>query len=476
MKATRISSLLLALSIVLGLLAGCAAPQPAAPAANPPTAAAPAAVAPTAAAPAAVAPTAADPAAAPTQAASGKVTELTMWSFIAQHLTFMEKMAATWNQQHPDEQIKLVPTEIPWAQIHDKLLIAFQAGQGAPDIADVENGRWPIFMKGDIQFLELNKYVEPYKADLVMPILDVVSKNGKIYAAPSHIGATVMYYNTELLGKAGIDFKTIKTWDDYEAALKTYKDKTGKYMTYCETYGAYEFTVLLGEQGKDLIDDQGMPQLTTPEALKAIQRIRKWADNDLCGFIPTGNADTDEGKAAVYQGEVAALAYPLWYMSRFTDEMPDLAGKIAIAPLPVWDANSYKSMGLGGTGTTVYKNSPNADLAARFITWAKLSEEGSAGLWTDLGFDPVNKKVAQNQAIIKDPNNKFLKYFNTNPFDVLAQVSDKMMTIKTMQNSATINDYLSNKTWNRILVNKEDTAKVMEETQKELTSQSTPPQ
>jgi arabinosaccharide transport system substrate-binding protein len=129
-------------------------------------------------------------------------------------------------------------------------------------------------------------------------------------------------------------------------------------------------------------------------------------------------------------------------------------------------------MGLGGTGTTVYKNSPHADLAARFVTWAKLSEEGSAILWTDIGFDPVNKKVSQNLEVTRDPGNKFLAYFQTNPFDVLAQVQDKMFTIKTMQNSATINDYLSANTWNRILVDREDPATVLEETQNELMSQS----
>jgi arabinosaccharide transport system substrate-binding protein len=285
-----------------------------------------------------------------------------------------------------------------------------------------------------------------------------------------------MYYNTELLDQAGIDYKTIKTWDDFESAMKTYKEKTGKYMTYCETYGAYQFTVLLAQQGKDLIDDKGMPQLNTPEALKAIERIRGWADEDLCAFIPSGNADTDEGRAAVANGEVAALMYPLWYMSRFTENMANLSGKVAIASLPVWDENSYKSLGLGGTGTTVYKNSPHADLAARFITWAKFSEEGSALLWTDLGNDPINKKVAQNLAVTRDPGNKFLQYFQTNPFDVLAQVQDKMFTVKTMQNSGTINDYLSNTTWNRILVNKEDPATVMNETQTEMEAQAQPPQ
>lgn len=455
MKPTKLFSILFSLVIVLGLLAGCAAPKPPAENVQPQTPAVEA---------------------APVKAPTAKATELTYWTFVTQHADFLQKRAATWNEQHPDEQITLVPTHIPWAQIHDNLLIAFQAGQGAPDIADIEIGRWPVFMRGDVQLLDLTKYIDPYRADLVTNRLDIYSKDGKNYGAPTHIGATVMYYNTDLLDQAGVDYKTIKTWDDFESALKAYKEKTGKYMTYCETYGAYQFTILLSQQGKDLVDDKGMPQLNTPEAVKAIERIRGWADKDICAFIPSGNADTDEGKAAVASGEVAALMYPLWYMSRFTDEMSDLSGKIAIAPLPVWDGNSYKSLGLGGTGTTVYKKSPNADLAARFITWAKLTEEGSTILWTDLGNDPVNKKVAQNLAVTKDPGNKFLQYFETNPFDVLAQIQDKMFTVKTVQNSGTINDYLSNTTWIRILVNKEDPAKVMNETQKEMEAQAQPAQ
>jgi arabinosaccharide transport system substrate-binding protein len=458
MKTTKFLSILLLLGVILSLITGCAAPKSSGekPAANAPTEAAAAQN-------------------APTQAATGKVTDLQVWSFIQQHLDFFQKMAKTWNEDHPDEQINIVPTFIAWSDIHDKLLTAMQAGQGVPDVADIEISKWSNFMKGDIQLLDLNKYEEPYKADLVQQIMEVFSKDGHLYGAPSHLGATVMYYNTDLLSQGGVDYKTIKTWGDYEQALKTYKEKTGKYMTYCETYGAYQFTVLLGEQGKDLIDDQGMPQLTTPEAMKAVNEIKKWKDEDLCGSIPTGNADTPEGKAAVANGDVAALMYPLWYMSRFTDEMSNLAGKIAIAPLPVWDDNSYKSMGLGGTGTTVYKNSPNADLAAKFIAWAKLSEEGSAILWTDIGFDPINTRVYQNLEITKDPGNKFLKYFETNPFDVLSQIKDKMFTIKTMQNTGKINDYLSANTWTRIIDNGEDPAKVMDETQNELMSQSEKP-
>ncbi len=465
MKTARFLSILLVLSFVLGLCAGCAQPTPtAAPAAAPTKAPA---AAPTDA-PAAAAPTE-SPA---TQAPASKATDLEIWSFVEGHLKFYQKMAVAWNEKNPDRQINLVPTYLDWAAMHDKLYTAMVAGEGVPDIADVEISKWPNFMNGEIQFLDLTSYVAPYKENLVTNRLEIYSKDGKEYGAPSHIGATVMYYNTELLKAAGIDYTTIVTWGDFEKALRTYKEKTGKYMTYCETYGSYEFTVLLTQMGKDLIDEKGMPQLDSPEALKATQLIRKWVDEDIIGFIPTGNADTPEGKAAVANGDVAALMYPLWYMGRFTGEMPNLAGKIAIAPLPVFDENSYQSVGLGGTGTIVYKGSKHAELAAEFITWAKLSEVGSTALWTDLGFDPVNKLVSKNLEVTKDSGNKFLSYFVTNPFDVLAKVQNKMFTAKTMQNSGIINDYLSATTWNRIYVSRDDPATVLKETQKELMSQA----
>jgi len=403
---------------------------------------------------------------------SAEVTELEIWSFVEGHLQFYEKMAGIWNEENPDRQIELVSTHLDWSAMHDKLYTALLAGEGVPDLVDVEISKWPNFMEGEIQFLDLTSYAEPYMDDLVTSRLEVYSKDGALYGAPSHIGATVMYYNTELLESAGIEYTTIETWDDFEEALRTYREATGNYMTYCETYGAYWFTTMLAEMGVDLIDENGMPQLNTEEALTAVTLIRKWVDDDLIGFITTGNADTPEGQAAVANGEVAALPYPLWYMSRFTSYMENLSGKIAIAKLPVFDENSYKSVGLGGTGTVVYKNSEYADLAAEFITFAKLSELGSTYLWTDLGFDPINKLVWENLEVTQDPGNKFLAYFQTNPFDVLAEIQDGIFAVKTMQNSGLINDYLSSTTWNRIYVNLEDPATVLEETQDELMSQA----
>jgi hypothetical protein len=43
--------------------------------------------------------------------------------------------------------------------------------------------------------------------------------------------------------------------------------------------------------------------------LKSVPLIKKWVDADIIGYIPSGNADTEEGKAAVFNREIAAPGY-----------------------------------------------------------------------------------------------------------------------------------------------------------------------
>ena len=68
-------------------------------------------------------------------------------------------------------------------------------------------------------------------------------------------------------------------------------------------------------------------------------------------------------------GGAASVWMPLWYMGRFTDYMPDLKGKMAIRPMPVFDGSvngiksKYLSTGMGGTGTAVTMKSKNLQLA-----------------------------------------------------------------------------------------------------------------
>ena len=61
---------------------------------------------------------------------------------------------------------------------------------------------------------------------------------------------------------------------------------------------------------------------------------------------------------------------------------------VAIAPAPVVDNTKAKSVGGGGTGTSVVAGKEHADLAAEFLAYAKLSYDGNVEIWNALGFDP----------------------------------------------------------------------------------------
>ena len=142
-------------------------------------------------------------------------THMEMWSFVSQHNDFYAKMLEKWNEQNPDRQIQITFTTYPFGDMHNKMIMALQTGEGAPDLCDIERGQFPNFLQGEVQLYALNDALEPYMGDLVQSRFDIYSKDGNYYGAPTHVGATVMYYNDELLSQYGIDYTTIKTWDDY---------------------------------------------------------------------------------------------------------------------------------------------------------------------------------------------------------------------------------------------------------------------
>lgn len=154
------------------------------------------------------------------------VPVLDFWTFQELHLGFYQKMADLWNKENPDRQFKFNGEVLPYEDMHTKLLVSLQAGTGAPDIVDIEIAKYPNYLKGDIQLVPLNDVIDPDRDKFVTARLDIYSKDGKNYGLPFHVGASVIYYNMEILNAAGVDPYKIDTWDDFMAAGKQVKAKT----------------------------------------------------------------------------------------------------------------------------------------------------------------------------------------------------------------------------------------------------------
>ena len=141
-----------------------------------------------------------------------------------QHQQFYVDMAEKWNAENPDKKVKLVLSNMAYDDMHNKLSLALESGEGAPDIVDIELGKFPAFMTGKIGLMDLTSAIEPYRDTVVESRLDIYSKDGKIYGFPTHVGTTVAFYNEDLLNAAGVDYKSIKTWDDFKEAGVKYHE------------------------------------------------------------------------------------------------------------------------------------------------------------------------------------------------------------------------------------------------------------
>jgi len=364
---------------------------------------------------------------------SGGTINVSYWTFQELHKQFWDDAIETWNKNHSDKKLSLKTDVYPYDELHNKLLIALQSGIGAPDIADIEINKFANFVQGSNPALvELNDIVEPVKDNLIMGRLDNYAKDGKYYGIDYHVGAEVMYYNKEILDKAGVNADDIKTWDDYIAAGKKVVAATGKPMTTIETTEHWSYYPLINMQGSDLFDTNGKAVMDNEVNIKTLQMLKDMLYKDKIAVVaPGGNHHSEEYWAWMNKGNAASIWMPLWYMGRFVQYMPDLKGKMIIRPMPVFP-DGKKSAGMGGTASVITKQSKNIEVVKQFMAEAKLSKEGSIKTWTVLGFDPIRKDAWTDPAM--SAPNKYTEYFGTDVFSTLQSVVEDISGLNLTDN------------------------------------------
>lgn len=399
------------------------------------------------------------------------VTTLTVWTFIENHQDFYTNMAEKWNEANPDKKVKLVLSNMAYDDMHNKLSLALESGEGAPDVVDIELGKFPAFTTGEIGLMDLTSAIEPYKDKVVESRLDLYGKDGKYYGFPTHVGTTVAFYNTEELEAAGIDYTAIKTWEDFKNAGVKYKEETGKTFAAAETTAQWTLNLMLAQKSGSYLKEDGSLDINNDTMVECLQYMKDMQTAGALDTIAGGQPDNEEAYPLYNSGDVAAAIMPFWQTSRYTSYMTDLKGKVAIAAPPVWgDNDAVKTIGGGGTGTAVVSTSENAELAAEVFAYIKLSDEASQEIYNVLGFDPVNTEVWTDTALTENPDNQFVQYFNTKPFASLLEVQDGigLLDCYTDEKMPSINNVFCTQTLNDIFESDVDVKEALDAAQNTL--------
>ncbi|XID95566.1 ABC transporter substrate-binding protein [Paenibacillaceae bacterium WGS1546] len=398
---------------------------------------------------------------------SAEPVKLSLWTFVQQHADFYAYMADEWNKNYPDKPIDLATETIPYDDMHTRLLLALQSKEGAPDLVDIEQSKFPNFMKGNsVQLVELNDIVEPELPNIVKSRVDIYSKDGKYYGVDLHVGATVMYYNKELMDQAGVNPDDIKLWSDVETYGKIVAEKTGKPFITFEGAGNWSWWPAINQLESDQVGVDGEVTVDDPRNIRAMQYFKKLVDDKIAAIAPGVGHDTPEYKAFMNGGGAASVFMPFWFMNRFTDEMPDLKGKMIIKPMPAWDEGGNRSAGMGGTGLSITNQTKHLELAKQFLAYAKLSREGNIQVWTQLGMDPIRTEVWSDPAM-SEPN-KFTEYFGSDIFDTLIEVKDEIYPVNIREISPQVFDAVRNEIIPRIFQFGEDPEQVIKEIAEKL--------
>ncbi len=387
-------------------------------------------------------------------------THMEMWSFVELHNTYYGKMVEMWNEQNPDRTIEVTFTTYPYADMHNKLLMSLQTGEGAPDLCDVEVGQFPNVVAGVDQWLyPLDDAAADYMPTMVQARMDTYAgADGNHYGAPFHVGATVMYYNMAVLEEAGFtqaDVDAIKTWDDYTALGEAYiaaVGQEGKYFTSVDTGGVDWLWIAMAEYGEDWTGGFEGPANVELQSVKNMMNMQvEWLGSGVAQVSPDGHVDLEAGFQNILDHNIVSFPKAMWFMSRFINYMPEEKGNWYLAPCPVFEEGQNNSVGIGGTGTVVTQHASDKELAADFLCYAKMSMDGEKMNWDMLGFDVCNTEMWTDESIIHDDANQYNAFFRNYPYDVLNEIKDGIGKISVVAISPTINEDMCNVTLNAIL-------------------------
>lgn len=385
-------------------------------------------------------------------------TTLKYWTFAGLHVDLFKDAAERWNKTHPDRQIKLIAETFPYDQMHNNLLLALQSGTGAPDIVDIEISRFPNYLQGEPQLLPMNEYIKPVMDKFVKSRFEIYAKNGKYYGLPTHVGTTVIYYNKDIMNEAGVDIDSIKTWDDFVEAGKKVVANTDAMMTAVPTGDYIPYWAMISQQGSDFFNENGEPIIANETNIKTLQFLHDIIyKHKIAEIMPGGEPHAEEFYAYMLEGGAASIWMPAWYMSRFTDNMPDLKGKIEIRPMPSWGGDSNRSAGMGGTGTVVTNQTEHAKLAKDFLAFAKLTKESNIKIWKILGFVPPRWDVWDSDAIREDEN-VYYEYFGDYIFDVFLDLKDDINPVHLTKYTPDVATLFGTNVFNSVLRQQTQTA------------------
>lgn len=263
-------------------------------------------------------------------------------------------------KENPNIKVNL--TDLTWSDGHEKIVLAFGSGT-APDVLELGSDWLPEFSYQDV-LLDVTFEAEKIKKEFLM--WEPATIGGKIFGFPWILDTRVLFYNKDLMKKAGLDpNKPPESWDELlhccKAINKLKPEAYGFGTNSAEPHRLYKkfLPFFWASGGKILSDDQRESEINSSEGVQALEFYKKLTQN---GMIDT-QAMLDE---AFKHNKIGFVISGGWLLNDLRKNHPELNFGICLMPKPKSDRGTPASFA-GGEFLVINKKTKNPHEALELI-------------------------------------------------------------------------------------------------------------
>lgn len=326
-------------------------------------------------------------------------TDLTFWTWVPD----IENQVAMFEAEYPAVDVEVVNVG-QGADHYRKMRSALEAGEGAPDVAQVEFQHLQSFALGD-NLLDLSPYLpEDIGDDYVDWVWEqVLSTDGeRILAVPQDSGPVGMLYREDILSEAGIDVPS--TWEEFEQAARDLRAADpDTYMTNLPGNDMGQFAAILWQAGVRPFGWDGEEtvtiDLTSDEAMQVAEYWNTLVQEDLVSVDPDFNDAWYQGlTSGKYASWTPAAA---WAPVFLEGSAASTSGLWRVTEVPQWGEGEDVSSNWGGSSDVVLASTDNPIAASQLALWINHAPEPAMALATDQFLFPTLESVLEDPAFVE---------------------------------------------------------------------------
>ena len=356
---------------------------------------------------------------------TGSAQNLEMWISSFQDQVYYEKMAELFNQKTKGK-LNLTIKAYGFREMPDKLGVALRSGEGMPDLVQLDETFFGVFLNGPSPFADLTELAKMSGLDkeLHPRRLEVFTYNEKLLGLPQSLSAMLLYYRKDLFDEFDIDPEDLKTWKDFRiVGERLIEDHAQRFLALDGTL----FDVFLRQRGSDLFSKDGQFLPDEDIALDILSEFAEMSEKQITVMPDRGSVfDPVFFSGDLESGEVLCVAGADWYgLDLFQQFAPGMDGLWGMMPLPAWLDDTGKegprTATFAGQGLMILDASQNKKVSWDFIEFVMKNKESNAERFLQGNSFPAYMPSWKDERLLNDH-----EYFGQSMGTLLVELADEI--------------------------------------------------